>query len=50
MEFSQKYFTKFLADGTLSKEDLLEFYFADEIKDRYKLIEKEVKNLLGNVA
>ena len=45
MEFSQKYFTKFLADGTLSKEDLLGFYFADDIKDRYKLIEKEVTNL-----
>ncbi|MES9898546.1 MAG: hypothetical protein ABW148_05935 [Sedimenticola sp.] len=45
MEFSQKYLSKFLSDGTLTKKDLLEFYFGDEVKDKYKLIENEIKEL-----
>lgn len=45
MEFSQKYLSKFLADGTLTKEDLLEFYFGDEVKDQYKQIEKEIQSI-----
>lgn len=43
MEFNQKYLMKFLKDGNLSKKDLLDFYGADEVRDRYKLIEKEVE-------
>ncbi|WP_339828958.1 hypothetical protein [uncultured Parvibaculum sp.] len=46
MEFSQRYLVKFLAEGTLSKEDLLDFYAGEEIKDRFRLIEKEI-NALG---
>ena len=45
MEFSQKYLSKFLTDGSLTKEDLLDYYFGDEVKDQFKLIEKEIKNL-----
>ena len=45
MEFNQKYLTQFLATGTLTKKDLLEFYMGEEIKDQYKLIEKDIKEL-----
>jgi hypothetical protein len=45
MEFNQKYLIKFLSDGTLSKQDLLDFYSGEEIKDRYRLIEKEINDL-----
>ncbi|MEP7172141.1 MAG: hypothetical protein ABI705_01500 [Aestuariivirga sp.] len=45
MEFNQKYLTRFLSDGTMSKADLLSFYSADDVKDKYKLIEKELKEL-----
>jgi hypothetical protein len=36
---------KFLADGTLSKKDLLDFYSADLVKDKYKLIEKDIEEI-----
>lgn len=42
LEFHEKYFTKFLKDGTLTKEDMLSFYNGDDVSDRYKIIEKEV--------
>jgi hypothetical protein len=45
MEFSQKYLYKFLSDGSLTKEDLLDFYFGDEVKDQYKLVEKDIQDL-----
>lgn len=45
MEFSQRYLIKFLAEGTLSKEDLLDFYAGEEIKDRFRLVEKEITAL-----
>ena len=45
MEFNQRYLVKFLAEGTLSKEDLLDFYAGEEIKDRFRLIEKEINGL-----
>jgi hypothetical protein len=45
MEFNQEYMKKFLNDGTLTKKDLLDFYSGEDIKDRYKLIEKEINNL-----
>lgn len=45
MEFNQEYFTKFLKDGTLSKEDLLAFYMGEDVKEKYKLIEKEINSL-----
>jgi len=42
MEFNQEYLSKFLKDGELSKKDLLDFYMAEDVKDRFKLIEKEI--------
>ncbi len=45
MEFNQQYLSKFLKDGKLTKQDLLAFYQGEEIKDRFKLIEKEIDNL-----
>lgn len=45
MEFNQRYLIKFLTEGTLSKSDLLEFYSGDEIKDKFRLVEKEILGL-----
>lgn len=45
MEFSQRYLVKFLSDGTLSKQDLLDFYAGEELRDRFRLIEREIGDL-----
>ena len=45
LKFNQQYLTKFLNDGILSKKDLLDFYMGEDIKDRFKLIEKEINEL-----
>ena len=45
MEFNQQYLSKFLQDGILTKKDLLEYYMGEEIKDKFKLIEKEINEL-----
>jgi hypothetical protein len=45
MEFNQSYLKKFLKDGTLTKSDLLNYYNSDEIKDRFKFIEKEINEI-----
>jgi hypothetical protein len=45
MEFNQEYMMKFLKDGTLSKKDLLDFYSGEEVKDRFKPIEKEINEI-----
>lgn len=45
MEFNQEYLRKFLKDGTLSKKDLLAYYSGEEVKDKFKLIEKELNGL-----
>lgn len=45
MEFNQRYLLKFLADGTLSKDDLLDFYSGEEVRDRFRLIEREINEL-----
>jgi len=47
MEFNQRYLIKFLSDGNLSKEDLLDFYAGEEVKDRFRAIEKDI-NALGS--
>ncbi len=39
MEFTQQYLTKFLTDGTLSKEDLLHYYTGDEVRAKFKDID-----------
>ncbi|WVT72145.1 hypothetical protein QM996_11430 [Sinorhizobium chiapasense] len=43
MEFNQRYMAKFLKDGQFTKEDLLEFYSGEEVRDRFRLLEREVK-------
>ena len=45
MDFNQEYLLKFLKDGTLTKKDLLDFYMGEDVKDKYKLIEKESNGL-----
>jgi hypothetical protein len=45
MEFNQDYLRKFLSEGTLTKKDLLDYYSGEEIKDKYKLIEKEINEI-----
>ena len=45
MEFNQQYLSKFFKDGTLTKQDLLDFYFGEEVKDKFKLIEKDINEL-----
>jgi hypothetical protein len=45
IEFNQEYLRKFLKDGTLSKKDLLAYYSGEEVKDKFKLIEKELNEL-----
>jgi len=43
--FNQKYLLQFLESGTLTKKDLLSFYMGEEIKDQYKLIEKDINEM-----
>lgn len=45
MQFNQRYLTQFLQTGTLTKKDLLDFYMGEEVKDQYKLIEKDINEL-----
>jgi len=45
MEFNQEYMKKFLYDGTLTKKDLLDFYSGEDIKDKFKTIEKEINDI-----
>lgn len=45
MEFNQEYLRKFLKDGTLTKRDLLSYYSGDEVKDKFKIIEKDINEL-----
>lgn len=45
MEFNQGYLRKFLTDGTLTKQDLLAYYQGEVIKDKYKVIEKEIEDM-----
>jgi len=45
MQFNQEYLSKFLDNGILTKEDLLSFYTGEEISDKFKLIEKEIKDI-----
>lgn len=45
MKFNQEYMRKFLKEGMLTKKDLLDYYTGEEVKDRYKGIEKEIDNI-----
>lgn len=45
MEFNSRYLAKFLQDGTLSKHDMFAFYSGEEVRDRYRTIEQDIKAL-----
>lgn len=45
MEFNQQYLNRFLETGTLTKKDMLDFYSGEEVKDQFKLIEKEIDQI-----
>lgn len=45
MEFNQEYLLKFLHEGTLTKKDLLAFYQGEDVKDKYRLIEKTIESI-----
>ena len=45
MEFNLQVLSRFLESGTLTKKELLDFYAGEEIKDKYKLLEKEINEL-----
>src|SRR5574343_492722 len=45
MEFNQEYLMKYLKDGTLTKKDLLDFYMGEDVKEKYKVIEKEINGI-----
>lgn len=45
MEFNQQYLRKFLAVGTLTKEDLLNYYQGEDVKDKFRIIENEINAL-----
>ena len=45
MQFNQEYLRKFLIDGTLTKKDLLDYYSGETVRDKYKLIEKEINTI-----
>lgn len=44
MEFNQQYLLKFLETGTLTKEDLLEYYMGEKVNEKYNAIEKKIKD------
>lgn len=46
MEFNEKYLRKFLSEGTLTAQDLLDFYESDEVRESYKSVEASIKNML----
>lgn len=45
MEFNQQYLSKFLNDGTLTKEDLLSFYQGEEVKQKYSSLANEIDKM-----
>lgn len=45
MEFNHRYLVKFLMNGQLSKEDLLDFYSGEDVKERFRPLEKEIAAL-----
>ena len=45
MEFNARYLAKFLQDGSLSKQDLIGFYTGEEIKERYRSVEQDIRVL-----
>ena len=44
VKFNEEYLTKFVNDGTLTKEDWLKFYLGGDMSGKYKDIEKEIED------
>ena len=44
IQFDKEYLLKFLKDGKLNQKDMFDFYMGEEIKEKYKIIEKEIEN------
>lgn len=45
MEFNREFLKNFLKEGTLTRQDLLEFYRGGDLRDRFKPIEKQIEEL-----
>lgn len=45
MEFNQEYLRKFLKDETVTKRDLLAYYSGEDVKNKFRLIKKEINDL-----
>lgn len=45
MEFNSRYLAKFMREGELSKQDLLAFYAGDEVRDKFRMVEPDIKAL-----
>lgn len=45
IELDQQYLTKYLQDGTMSKEDFWDFYMREDIRTKYKLISSEIEKM-----
>ena len=43
IEFNQQYLVKYMQDGYLNKDDLLEFYQREDIRAKYKALAKEIE-------
>ena len=43
IEFNQQYLAKYLEDGILGKQDLLDFYQREDIRTRFKLLAKDIE-------
>ncbi len=43
MEFNQEYLKKFLIEGTLTKDNQLRYYQGEVVKDKYRLIGKDIE-------
>lgn len=45
LEFNQEYMKKFLRDGTLTKKDILDFYSGEDVKEKFRTIEKQINDI-----
>lgn len=43
IEFNQQYLAKYLQDGFLSKDDLLEFYQREDVRTKFKVLSKDIE-------